>query len=160
MKCQGITLVLLLCAFSAKAEDDSRICRESDLSGAYHIVSLQETPKGEEANWYQDYPNQYLTFGPGHTYSFVASLHPMTTADELSKANVLSASDGMHVFDRKYALDNTGVLNFYQDGKTTYSYRCMVRLKAIAHKNLGDMTLTGYSKNKTLLEKVFRRGIK
>lgn len=134
-----------------------RLCTDSDLSGDYVLTEMKETPKGEEAAWYLDFRSQYLIFNTGHTYNFVASRHKLNTEDDLKKAIAMSIGDGMHPAERKFTLDGSGVLNLYIEDRLDYSYRCMYVSKGYATLKTSDLVLTGYSKRRTSLYKVFRR---
>jgi hypothetical protein len=144
----------------AMAADNSagmKLCTDADLAGNFALADLRETPKGEEAAWYQDFRSQYIMFYPGHTYNFVASRHKLSTEDDLKKALALSIGDGMHTPERKYTLDGNGVLNLYIEDRLDYSYRCMFVTKGYSTLKTGDIVFTGYSKRRTSLYKVFRR---
>jgi hypothetical protein len=144
-------------AQAAVPEVTQRLCIEPDLTGSYTLVAFHETPPRDESDWMKNYPNQYLIFEASHAYEFVASRHKILTQDELDKAIRASSSEGMHVFTRKYSLDNTGLLNLYLEEKLDYSYRCMIVFKASGTNQVGDLLLTGYSKHATMLKKAFRR---
>jgi hypothetical protein len=151
---------LAACLASSSAGADGakeHVCKEADLTGAYMLASMKETPAGQETAWHQDYRNQYIVFHPDHSYNFVASRHRISDADELHKAIMQSTSDGSAPLDSKYTLNAaTGALNLYINDRVDYSYRCMVADKASGNIQAGDLLFTGYSKYNTLLDKIFR----
>jgi hypothetical protein len=132
-----------------------RLCTEADLSGVYKLIDLKETPPSQEASWYHDYPYQYITFLPNHMYNFIATKHSINRSDELNKAMDFQESQGFHQV-KKYTLDTKGELDLYLGDRVDYYYRCIINVKDTVTSKRGDMTLMGYSKTRSALNKIFR----
>ena len=96
-------------------------------------------------------------FPAGKKYDFVASRHKIEKPEDLKKAIILSAGEGLRTIVHKYTLDQEGLLNFYVDDRLEYSYRCMATVKPVGTKEqAGDIGLTGYTKKRSEISKLFR----
>lgn len=160
MKTAQRILAFLLCLFSLPAyaaapQSNQHLCKEEDLiGGTWKMMTMSETPPRREAVLYEHVPYHYLAFYPDHYYAYVASDAEITTPAALQK--VLQWPQPAHRI-LKYTLDNKGLLNLYLDKKMLYSYRCLAMAADGGGYRKNDLILTGYTRKKTQLYKLYRR---
>ncbi len=151
-----VTAALVLLGAHASAEDTGqtaaeRPCKAADLTGTYVQIEFRETPEAKEAQWYRQFPNQYLAFLPDNGLAWLDSSTPYTSTDTLKSVLVPAKM-------QKYTLDQGAVLNLYTGDIMRYSYRCMVSLSATGVYHKGDLIFTGYTKERrTELYRHYRR---
>ena len=141
---------------AAKPEEYYRSCSDTDLvGGAWKLVVLKETPELKEAEEYKHIPYQYIAFYSDHQYATL-SIDRKVQASAQAQRLMTSLPPGKQL--PKYTLDNTSKLDLYRDKNIEYSYRCvMINGNNVHGYQKGDMTLTGYTREKSQIFKSYRR---
>src|SRR6516225_5211872 len=132
-------------SFVAQGAPQEYACTESDLTGVYVLFSMKETPPAELTKWFREYQNHYLFFLPNHAYGYIASKRGMNLYKDLLDTNKKETVGIEHTLDRKYTLDNKGVLQLFVDDRLEHSYRCMKQVIQLPGSLAGELHLYGYN---------------
>lgn len=145
--CVASAFLTLLGAIAAPAASaQSRDCREADLEGVWELVSIRAAEPGVEA-FYRQAPVEYMRFGPGGDYIYVARTAKLGSLAEINASlDRTDAVDGMTYVGQ---FVDSGVLVIFRDGQPFQGFTCGMRAD-------GAMVWTEFPGNPDL-ERVHRR---
>lgn len=136
---------------------NKRLCADKDINGMYQLADYRESPKSVQTTWTQQFKSQYYSFNSAeHTYQLVASSRRLKDEADFKRSLALSIGDAMHLADRKYTLDDTGLLSLYIGERLEASYRCFVVTKTLGNEAANDIALDGYTRYRTEEYKLYR----
>lgn len=147
-------MVLVSFAADAKSVLAPNPCNEVNAAGTWKLVTLVETPPGEQMQLLDQWPHQYIQFDAGGAFSYVSGAQPAQSAEALARAlaSAVLAGDFTAVFDGQ------GIMDLHRDGKPWERFYCYLSNGHSSGEKPGDMIWSNGPQNTNgMLYKLYRK---